>query len=462
MQLTEGMQIAGRFKLVRVLGQGGMGSVWLADHLALEIPCAIKFIDRDQNSPDIRRRFEREAKAAAQLRGQHVVQILDHGIWEEVPFIAMEYLEGEDLGARLDRLARLPHALTVRIISQVAKGLGRAHAAGIVHRDLKPENIFLTRDGDEEVVKVLDFGIAKKSQASLSVGGTKTGSLLGTPFYMSPEQAKGVKGIDHRSDLFSLAIIVYQCVTGKLPFYSEGLGDVLGKIMYEPIPVPSEQGLQVPPGFDAWWLRASDRSVEGRFQSAKELADALALALGINNSVDIPLLPPRLPQKSAVDVPSSDRLVLSPTQILGSSPPPPIGPPPSSIGHRTIDRPFARTFNPTPVPNASRRKKAILLGGAAGVVLTIAVLLLGFGGKKPTSPVDATAAAQAIDIPSRMAVVPSNAEPAMQAQVGETAVRPGQEIGAPTTTAPTVPPPRRKGKANKGAGSGSPKRDYGI
>src|SRR5258708_3852337 len=194
----------------------------------------------------------------------------------------MEYLEGEDLGARLDRLARLPHALTVRIISQVAKGLGRAHAAGIVHRDLKPENIFLTKDGDDEVVKVLDFGIAKRSQTSLSEGGTKTGSLLGTPFYMSPEQARGVKGIDHRSDLFSLAIIVYQCVTGQLPFYSEGLGDVLVQIMYEPIPVPSHKAAHVPPAFDRWWQRAAARPVDERFQSAKELADALALALGVS------------------------------------------------------------------------------------------------------------------------------------------------------------------------------------
>ena len=102
MQLTEGLLVADRFRLVRLLGQGGMGSVWLADHLALEIPCAIKFIDREQNTPDARRRFEREAKAAAQLRGQHVVQILDHGVWQEMPYIAMEYLEGEDLSARLE------------------------------------------------------------------------------------------------------------------------------------------------------------------------------------------------------------------------------------------------------------------------------------------------------------------------------------------------------------------------
>jgi serine/threonine protein kinase len=200
---------------------------------------------------------------------------------------------GEDLAARLERFGRLPHGQTARIIAQVAKGLGRAHAAGIVHRDLKPENVFLTKDGDDDVVKVLDFGIAKRSQTSLSEAGTKTGSLLGTPFHMSPEQARGVKGIDHRSDLFSLAIIAYQCVTGRLPFYSEGLGDVLAQIMYEPIPVPSQHAEGVPPAFDAWWLRASARAVEERFQSAKEMADSLSIALGITGPIDIPLLEPR-------------------------------------------------------------------------------------------------------------------------------------------------------------------------
>jgi serine/threonine-protein kinase len=448
------MRIAERFKLVRLLGQGGMGSVWLADHLALEIPCAIKFIDRDQNSPEARRRFEREAKAAAQLRGQHVVQVLDHGIWENVPYIAMEYLEGEDLAARLDRLVRLPHAQTVRIISQVAKGLGRAHAAGIVHRDLKPENIFLTRDGDDEVVKVLDFGIAKQSQTSLSEGGTKTGSLMGTPFYMSPEQARGVKGIDHRSDLFSLAIIVYQCVTGKLPFYSEGLGDVLGKIMYDDIPVPSQNGLQVPPAFDAWWQRASARAVEARFQSAKELADTLALALGISNSIDIPLLPPRLPEKSSTDL-SSAQLALRPTAILGSSPPP-------APGHRTIDRPLSRTFNPTPAPSDARRKKAIVFGGA-GLAVSLVILLVALAGKKSTREGDIATAAQGIDVPARMAVVPSNAEPAMQAQA-EVAAKPGEAVArspqdvAPVSAPSVQPAPRRKAKPTKGAS----KRDYGI
>jgi serine/threonine protein kinase len=456
LQLTEGLRVADRFRLVRLLGQGGMGSVWLADHLALEIPCAIKFIDREQNSPDARRRFEREAKAAAQLRGQHVVQILDHGVWEEVPYIAMEYLEGEDLNARLERLVRLPHALTVRIVSQVAKGLARAHAAGIVHRDLKPENIFLTRDGDDEVVKVLDFGIAKRSQTTLSEGGTKTGSLLGTPFYMSPEQARGVKAIDHRSDLFSLAIIAYQCVTGKLPFYSEGLGDVLAQIMYEPIPIPSQQGLQVPPGFDAWWHRASARPVEARFQSAKELADSLALALGVSSTVDIPALEPRPAELSVPEMMPIERH-MAPTQLVVPAPKP--------AEHPTIDRPFARTFDPTPAPSLLRRKNVLLMGGG-GLAVLLAVLLVVFGARKSARGASETAAlaAGAGDKTALVAAPgPTSTDtvpPDPPAKTDEPARPAHDDVAgrAAGSANPPAQPQRRKAKPPKGPA----KRDYGI
>jgi serine/threonine-protein kinase len=448
-----------------------MGSVWLADHLALDIPCAIKFIDREQNSPDARRRFEREAKAAAQLRGQHVVQILDHGVWEGIPYIAMEYLDGEDLGARLDRIIRLAPAQTVRIVSQVAKGLARAHAAGIVHRDLKPENIFLTKDGDDEVVKVLDFGIAKQSQAALSEAGTKTGSLLGTPFYMSPEQARGVKAIDHRSDLFSLAIIVYQCVTGRLPFYSEGLGDVLAQIMYEPIPVPSQHADQIPPAFDAWWKRAASRPVEERFQTAKDLADSLALALGISSAIDVPALEPRVREPSSTDL-SGARLPMPPmaaTQAVAPSAPRP-------PEHKTIDRPFVRTFDPTPATGGSRRKKAVVFG-AGGAAVLLAALLGIFAmrsapeatGKASTSHAAGGIAAVAGEPPRGASAPPDKpaAEAPVQLDESDLSQLPahgdiaGRAAGSPAPPNAGVPPsaPRKKAKPAKGSGS---KRDYGI
>jgi serine/threonine protein kinase len=275
-----GTIVAERFRLMRPLGQGGMGSVWLAQHIGLDVPCAIKFMHASDVSDEVRLRFVREGRVAAQIRSPHVVQILDHGVWEGAPYIAMEYLEGEDLDDRIRRVGRLGPRETLAIVAQVSRALTRAHAAGLVHRDLKPANIFIVHDDDREIAKVLDFGIAKDSTPRVA-STTKTGSLLGTPAYMSPEQAQGTKNVDHRSDLWSLAVVVFECLTGKLPFDSEAFGDLLLKIMVKPLPIPS-QVAPVPAGFDAWWARAASREPEARFQSARELSDALAIALDIS------------------------------------------------------------------------------------------------------------------------------------------------------------------------------------
>ncbi len=259
-----------------------MGSVWHATHLGLDIPCAVKFIEGEYASvAEAQARFEREAKAAATLRSPHVVQILDHGVCEGTPYIAMELLEGEDLGKRLLKVGKLSPRDVHGIVTQVCRALSKAHGLAIVHRDLKPDNIFLVRDDDREIAKVLDFGIAKRDQNSLQGSNTKTGAMLGTPYYMSPEQAQGTKSVDFRSDLWSLGVIVYQCITGLLPFESEALGDLLMKIIVNPLPVPS-QVAEVPPGFDAWWARAAARDPAARFQSAKDLADALGLVCGVS------------------------------------------------------------------------------------------------------------------------------------------------------------------------------------
>jgi serine/threonine-protein kinase len=305
-QLVEGLMVANRFRLIRELGRGGMGSVWLAEHTGLEALCALKLIDpRGKESAELRGRFQREARAAAHIRSRHVVQILDHGVWEDIPYIAMEYLQGEDLADRLDR-GRLSHSETVRILSQVARALTRAHGAGIIHRDLKPENVFLAQEDEGEIAKVLDFGIAKRASMELGDSATKTGSLVGTPFYMSPEQARGAKQLDHRSDLWALAVIAYECVTGEAPFAGEGLGEVLGKIMYEPLPVPSQVAPDLPSAFDTWWLRAAARNPEERFQSAAEATDALALALRVTQTFDVrPLL--SIPDRESL---SSDPLIV--------------------------------------------------------------------------------------------------------------------------------------------------------
>jgi serine/threonine-protein kinase len=212
------------------------------------------------------------------LRSFHVVQVLDHGVDRGVPFIAMELLEGESLAARLERLTRLSPADAAWIFTHIARALSRVHEAGIVHRDLKPGNIFLIRNDEEEVAKVLDFGIAKTSGASLldSTGGaaTRTGVVLGTPHYMSPEQVAGGQGVDYRSDIWSMGVMGFECLVGRRPFEAESLGGIVLAICTRELPVPSHVE-EVPPGFDEWFALACARDPTARFASAKEAAAEL-------------------------------------------------------------------------------------------------------------------------------------------------------------------------------------------
>jgi eukaryotic-like serine/threonine-protein kinase len=295
-----GKVLAHRYRLEHQLGEGGMGSIWRAEHLVLAAPVALKLIDPEiAEDEDATARFMREAQSAATLRSPHVVQILDYGMDGKIPFIAMELLEGENLAQRIKRFDRISPAETARILTQVGRAVARAHEAGIVHRDLKPENVFLVRNEDEEVAKVLDFGVAKVDKKIIGPSAvTRTGSLLGTPYYMSPEQAQGNKTVDSRSDLWSLGVIAFECLIGKRPFYSDAIGDLVLQICVRDIAIPSKHGL-VPEGFDAWFARACARDPELRFQSARELTEALREALGVAGRETIATLSGAEPARSA-------------------------------------------------------------------------------------------------------------------------------------------------------------------
>jgi serine/threonine protein kinase len=283
-RLEPGTVLAEKYRLESVLGVGGMGTVYRAEHLALKAPVAIKVIDREVAEGDVAlARFMREAQSAASLRSPHVVQILDYGMEGNRPFMVMEMLEGEPLADRIRRLGRLTPGETYRVISHIARAVSRAHEADIIHRDLKPDNVFLVHNEGDEIAKVLDFGVAKVESTQLDgEGHTRTGSLLGTPYYMSPEQAQGNKHIDARSDLWALGVIAFECITGKRPFSSDGLGDLVLQICIRDIPVPSKV-LPVPPGFDAWFKKACARDPDERFQTARELALELRPALGLGS-----------------------------------------------------------------------------------------------------------------------------------------------------------------------------------
>ncbi len=219
MRVNKQALIAGKYRLERVLGEGGMGIVMRATNVDLDTPVALKFLRHEARSHDqVVARFAQEGRALARLTSEHVARILDEGELDDgTPFIVMEYLEGEDLGAVLAHRGRLPLQEVVTYMLQVCEALAEAHAARIVHRDLKPANIFLTHNQDGRlIVKVLDFGIAKTLGAAESL--TRTASGLGTVNYIAPEQMLDAKNCDERADIWSLGVTLYELTTGQLPF----------------------------------------------------------------------------------------------------------------------------------------------------------------------------------------------------------------------------------------------------
>ena len=288
-----GLLLADKYRLLERIGRGGMGQVWTAVHAQLDRVVAIKFIDPGLVLQDnVRARFEREALTAARLQSQHIVRIYDHGIDGDTPYIVMELLEGEDLAERLNRQGRMPLATAVPLLVQAAKGVQYAHDKGVIHRDLKPRNLFMARDGDDEVVKILDFGVAKVDWSK--AGDTKTGDLVGSPHYMSPEQVLGARKVDHRTDLWSLAVIFFRMITGKRPFQGEGVGEVIVAICTDQPLVASELEPRLPRAIDEFFARGLARDPSKRFQTARQLWEALLHTAGTSagaSALHIPLVP---------------------------------------------------------------------------------------------------------------------------------------------------------------------------
>ncbi|HKO89607.1 MAG TPA: serine/threonine-protein kinase, partial [Polyangiaceae bacterium] len=292
--------LAQKYRLIRQLEVGGMGSVWLAEHLHLGSQVAVKLMGREVAATVVgTQRFLREARMAASLRSPNVVQILDYGVHDGTPYIAMELLEGESLAARIDRDGRFQSwERAERVLRQVARAVGRAHDAGIIHRDLKPANVFLVRDEEEELVKLLDFGIAKTTAEQLHVPGaeTRTGEFLGSPTYSSPEQLQVSKALDHRADIWSFGVIAHECLLGEPPFVAETLVGLVLDICSNPLPIPSRRG-PVPAGFDAWFARACARDVEQRFSDVREASAELRRLISAACSVS--LSPSEVPPEPA-------------------------------------------------------------------------------------------------------------------------------------------------------------------
>lgn len=368
--------LANRYRLDARVAQGGMGAIYKGHDLQLDRPVAVKLMTEGYADPSARARFFREAKAAAGIQSPHIVQILDFGIDGATLFIVMEWLEGEDLRRRLKRDGPIEPLEVLVLLKQLAKGLRKAHERQVVHRDLKPANLFIAQMDGEPVLKILDFGIAKAADASEM---TRTGLVLGSVPFISPEQARASRTLDHRSDLWSVAVIVYVALYARLPFPGDSETDMLVRICTESFVPPAEM-------FARFFDKAFQRDPNERYQSVDELCNAFALALGA---------PP-------IDVASSSRGPLP--SLVTSAPPTSLATEPLEVGpaaHEAQTIAANVAFGPAPTsgrslgagPRSSSRAKAmvalaslVVVGSAVGIG---ALLARGGGSAEPASTTEA-------------------------------------------------------------------------
>jgi serine/threonine protein kinase len=275
--IAAGSVLAGKFRVERVIGQGGMGVVVEATHLSLEQRVALKFLlPRALREPGIAARFLREARAAARIKSEHVARVIDFGTLENsAPYIVMEFLEGRDLSKRLKQGGPLAVAEAALFLLQACEALAEAHGAGIVHRDLKPSNLFLASYPDgTPCVKILDFGISKLASAGETpeLSMTSTATVMGSPHYMSPEQMRSTRDVDLRTDIGALGVILYELVSGRVPFDAETMPQLCSLVLEQ---APARL-TGVPPRFEAIVLRCLEKDPRRRFGDVLELARALA------------------------------------------------------------------------------------------------------------------------------------------------------------------------------------------
>jgi len=278
MSLATGQILDGKYRIVRVLGVGGMGSVYEGENTRIHRRVAIKVLHAEvAKKAEIVQRFEREAQAAGRIGSEHIVEVLDLGnLPSGERYMVMEFLDGVSLTDRIKQQGHLPPEVLAPLLAQLLAGLGAAHEAGIVHRDLKPDNVFLVRRASGDFVKLLDFGVSKFSALGDDFSMTKTGAVMGTPYYMSPEQARG-QPIDPRSDLYSVGVVAYQALTGRVPFQATRSEDTLRMVATANVVPPSAVAAHrpLPPGVDAFCLRALAKDPQRRFATMDEFAGAL-------------------------------------------------------------------------------------------------------------------------------------------------------------------------------------------
>ena len=426
-----GTTVGGKYQVDALLGRGGMGAVFAATNTAIGKRVALKFLYREATRDlDSVARFQREAEAASAVESAHIVQIFDSGQTEdELPFLVMELLKGEDLRTRLQREGRLPLPEVVHIAGQVAKALRGAHEAGIVHRDLKPDNIFLCeRDDDPMFVKIVDFGISKVSRRGAKADTlTHQGVVLGTAFYMSPEQAQASRDIDGRTDLFSLGAIMYEALAGRPPHTGAAYEAVLINICTRDAPDVREFAPDVPEPIAKLLGKCLARDRTERFGSAHELYEALSLAAPgmLRLSGPTPSTGNRSPAVSG-----TRRSALAHD---GSS----------EAGYRTSEGTAVRSTEAAGAPQRSRRALGMALTIALGAFV-VTVLLMQYLRSGPSQPLSEPPVGSAL----------SELGPALEASISPPPVASASaSVAPPVAEAPsaTLPPTRPAPRARRSA-----------
>ena len=279
MSLATGQILDSKYRIVRIIGEGGMGAVYEGENTLIARRVAIKVLHgASKENEQAMARFEREAQAAGRIGSDHILEVLDLGTLEDGSrYMVMEYLDGEPLAGRIEKLGRMTPAQIATLMAQALRGLQSAHDAGIIHRDLKPDNIYILKEkaGRPDFVKIIDFGISKFSLLGSDMNMTRTGAVMGTPYYMSPEQAKGSNQVDPRSDVYAIGVIMYEALTGKVPFDGDTFNELMFKIVLSEPPSLTDVVPEIDPNFAAIVNKAMARELGERYSSAEELRNVL-------------------------------------------------------------------------------------------------------------------------------------------------------------------------------------------
>ena len=424
-------RVFGNYRIVRLLGEGGFGEVYLAENPLLERRAAVKVLHTGlAQDPELVRRFLNEARAASAIRHPNIIEVFDAGITPEgAPYILMEFLEGVSLQKRLADQGRLGVDLVLDIARQAGSALGAAHAAGIVHRDLKPENLFLVPDAPgAERVKILDFGIAKIRRSGFAGGTlrTQSGLIMGSPAYMSPEQCKDSADVDLRSDIYSFGVIIYEALSGKPPFLAASATEIL-VMQLTAIPTPLCEGLaHVPAYVEAAVMRALAKERAERFDSVAVFVNALR-GEGVITKVGSARSP--LPEASAAasGQPSSDA-----TMMAGA-------PAVTTFSRATGEVGVSASDEALPTVARHRRWPVLALGGLA--VVGLALFLLVRPSHRPT-PGEVTGST-GVAVPAASAAHSATPQPPSQ-QGAAVSVPPSvPDAGAAAVSSATAPPTRK-------------------